>query len=102
MYMRYEFATQLFKTMNHMIPMDEWCYLYYNIINRSRQIMLKIKNINKLRIGTNFMCNGFNKLNGKIPLEWFNLLMYSLKINCKILLLSILHNNVYFKFNNTD
>ena len=83
MFSLYKLSITLHKTFNEAIPETEWIGLNFDQVNMSRQRDFRILKINKLLIGRNILCNRFYELNGKIPLEWFNMSKNAFKIICK-------------------
>ena len=70
----YKLALRLYKVFKNQIPTQDWVNLNYNIIQTSRQTNCMTAKTNRLKLGMNLISNRFFYLNGKINLDWLNLI----------------------------
>jgi hypothetical protein len=83
MFRNYKLALLLYKTINEEILEEDRLSLNFNQILTNRQSKFGINKTNRLLVGMNTLHNRFHKLNGKIPLDWFNKGELSFKVHCK-------------------
>ena len=79
----YKLSIQLFKLYNSNDHTLKWISLNWNQILTSRQSTFLIMKTNEKKVGLNNLTNSLSVLNGKIPLEWLNSSLDSLKVKCK-------------------
>jgi hypothetical protein len=83
----YKHALTLFKLFYGPYYSIELAPLNVNIVLTPRQSQFQINKMNRLKIRANALSNRLDVINGKIPLDWLNLILNSLKIKCKKLFL---------------
>ena len=86
--MQYKLATQLFKTYNNEEFTFDWILLHLNQIFTSRRTTFMALKSNNTKVGINLLANRLTILSGKIPFDWLNESLISLKVKCKRLFLT--------------
>ena len=88
-FLLYKHALCAFKLMNANPPYTtEWAALNMNIVFTSRQNAFRTNSDNSKRVGLNSLTNRLSILNGKIPLNWFDLGYDTYKIKCKMMFIT--------------
>ncbi len=85
--MKYKHAILLYKIYNKDEPPKDWLALNFNqVLPRQQTNLAAIKDQN-FKIENNILSNRLTTINNKIPLQWLNLSIDTIKVKCKTLFL---------------
>ena len=83
-FLLYRQALLLHKFLNSNCHTNEWIHLNFNQILTSRQTTFMATKNNRKKVGLNAFANRVWVLNGKIPLDWFEMSINTFKVHCKM------------------